>query len=148
MKIMAIIDLMLARLQVFLPHSFTKQMALFSASSLCIALIIFATTIYQQQRTINQRSAANQGILLIKNLSTLVEQDVLIANKKSIRTLLLNTAIFTEVKELIITDAQGVVLVHVEHKNNEEPNEKINNSQLSVPKTNELYHPASVAPSA
>jgi len=137
---MAIIDLILARLQVFLPHSFTKQMALFSASSLCIALIIFATTIYQQQRTINQRSAANQGILLIKNLSTLVEQDVLIANKKSIRTLLLNTAIFTEVKELIITDSQGVVLVHVEHKNNEEPTEKINNSQLSVPKTDELYY--------
>ena len=98
-----------------MPRNFTRQMAFFSATSLCIALSIFAGTIYQQQRTINQKSAVNQGILVIKNLSTIVEQDVLIANKKSIRTLLLNTAIFSEIRELVITDNEGTVLVHVEH---------------------------------
>ena len=130
---MGLIRALLTRLSVLLPHSFTKQMALFSAGSLCIALIIFATTIYQQQRTINQQNAVNQAILLIKNLSTLVEQDVLIANKKSIRSLLLNTAIFSEVKELIVTDSDGTVLVHIEHKEGEEPSEKINDSQLKTP---------------
>ena len=137
---MGLIRALLTRLSVLLPHSFTKQMALFSAGSLCIALIIFATTIYQQQRTINQQNAVNQAILLIKNLSTLVEQDVLIANKKSIRSLLLNTAIFSEVKELIVTDSDGTVLVHIEHKEGEEPSEKINDSQLKTPKSKDLYY--------
>ncbi len=137
---MALIRDLLKRLNHLLPHSFTKLMALFSAASLCVALIIFALTIYQQQRTINQQNAVNQAILLIKNLSTLVEQDVLIANKKSIRALLLNTAIFTEVKELIVTDSQGVVLVHIEHKDGEDPTEKNNNSQLEIPKTKDLYY--------
>jgi PAS domain S-box-containing protein len=137
---MGLIRALLTRLSVLLPHSFTKQMALFSAGSLCIALIIFATTIYQQQRAINQQNAVNQAILLIKNLSTLVEQDVLIANRKSIRSLLLNAAIFSEVKELIVTDSNGMVLVHIEHKNGEEPIEKSNNGQLKIPKNTDLYY--------
>lgn len=137
---MGLIRAFLTRLSALLPHSFTKQMALFSAVSLCVALVIFATTIYQQQRSINQQNAVNQAILLVKNLSTLVEQDVLIANKKSIRALLLNTAIFIEVKELIVTDSQGVVLVHIEHKDNEEPSEKTNHSQLDIPNSKDLYY--------
>ena len=137
---MSIINGMFKKLSFLLPRNFTRQMAVFSAISLCVALAIFAGTIYQQQRTINQKSAVNQGILVIKNLSTIVEQDVLIANKKSIRTLLLNTAIFSEIRELIITDNEGTVLVHVEHKLNEEPTEKANNSQLKTPKTKDLYY--------
>ncbi len=123
-----------------LPHSFSKQLSFLSALSLLVALTLFAITIYAQQREINEKSAINQGALVISNLSTIVEQDVLIANKKSIRTLLLNTAIFNEIRELIITDTTGNVLVAVEHVIQQEPQEKINNLSLKIPKTKDFYY--------
>ena len=115
-------------LSALLPRSFSKQLGFLSAVSLLLALVLFAVTIYNQQREINEKSAINQGSLVIRNLSTIVEQDVLIANKKSIRTLLLNTAIFTEIRDLIITDNTGKILVHVAHENQEDPVEKTNDS--------------------
>ena len=125
-------DQKITGLKALLPRSFSKQLSILSALSLLIALTLFAVTIYSQQREINEKSAINQGSLVISNLSTIVEQDVLIANKKSIRTLLLNTAIFNEIRELIITDATGKILVHIEHNAQEEPLEKINNSTLKI----------------
>ena len=91
-------------LSALLPRSFSKQLGFLSALSLLLALVLFAVTIYNQQREINEKSAINQGSLVISNLSTIFEQDVLIANKKSIRTLLLNMAIFSEIRYLIITE--------------------------------------------
>ncbi|MDO8417864.1 MAG: response regulator [Agitococcus sp.] len=133
-------DQKITGLKAILPRSFSKQLSVLSALSLLIALTLFAVTIYSQQREINEKSAINQGSLVISNLSTIVEQDVLIANKKSIRTLLLNTAIFNEIRELIITDATGKILVHIEHAVREEPTEKLNNSTLSTPKTKDFYY--------
>jgi hypothetical protein len=127
-------------LSALLPRSFSKQLGFLSAVSLLLALVLFAVTIYNQQREINEKSAINQGSLVIRNLSTIVEQDVLIANKKSIRTLLLNTAIFTEIRDLIITDNIGKVLVHVAHEHQEDPVEKINDSTIKTPKTKDLYY--------
>ena len=131
---------MIAGLSVLLPRSFTKQLGVLSAVSLLLALLLFAVTIYNQQRQINEKSAINQGVLVIKNLSTIVEQDVLIANRKSIRNLLLNTAIFTEIRKLIITDHDGKVLVDVSHRPDEEPTEEINNNRLKTPATKDLYY--------
>ena len=133
-------DQKITGLKALLPRSFSKQLSILSALSLLIALTLFAVTIYSQQREINEKSAINQGSLVISNLSTIVEQDVLIANKKSIRTLLLNTAIFNEIRELIITDATGKILVHIEHNAQEEPLEKINHSTLTTPKTKDFYY--------
>ena len=127
-------------LSALLPRSFSKQLGFLSAVSLLLALVLFAVTIYNQQREINEKSAINQGSLVIRNLSTIVEQDVLIANKKSIRTLLLNTAIFTEIRDLIITDNTGKILVHVAHENQEDPVEKTNDSTIKTPKTKDLYY--------
>ncbi len=127
-------------LRLFLPRSFTKQLGLLSACSLLAALVLFAITIYNQQQEINQKSAFNQGTLVIRNLSTIVEQDVLIANTKSIRNLLLNTAIFTEIREIIITDKTGRVLVHVKHEPNEDPVEEPSSSVLKLPKSTNLNY--------
>ncbi|PTQ91189.1 PAS domain-containing hybrid sensor histidine kinase/response regulator [Agitococcus lubricus] len=131
---------MIKGLRLLLPSSFTKQLGLLSAASLLMALVLFAVTIYNQQRTINEKSAINQGILVVKNLSTIVEQDVLIANKKSIRNLLLNTAIFTEIRSLIITDHEGNVLVEVAHHLNEDPIEISNSQRLKTPSTKDMYY--------
>ncbi|MDO8329753.1 MAG: response regulator [Fluviicoccus sp.] len=121
-------------LQSLLPRSLVRLLALLSAASLLAALGLFALSIYQQQRYINQQNAIAQASLIVRNLGTVVAQDVLASDRKGIRSLMASTAIFPEVRELVVTDWNGEVLVALAHTPDSDPLEVENRKALDPPK--------------
>ncbi len=116
-----------------LPRSLVRLLALLSAVSLLAALGLFALSIYQQQRHINQQNAISQAALIVRNLGAMVAQDVLATDRKGIRNLMTSTAIFPEVRELVVTDAVGEPLVALAHSKDSEPIEIDNRGRLQPP---------------
>jgi hypothetical protein len=96
--------------------------------------VLFALSIYQQQRYINQQNAVAQASLIVRNLGTVVAQDVLASDRKGIRSLMASTAIFPEVRELVVTDWNGEVLVALAHTPDSDPLEVENPKALDPPK--------------
>ena len=121
-------------LQSLLPRSLVRLLALLSAASLLAALGLFALSIYQQQRYINQQNAVAQASLIVRNLGTVVAQDVLASDRKGIRSLMASTAIFPEVRELVVTDWNGQILVALAHTPDSDPLEVENRKALDPPK--------------
>ena len=120
-------------LRSLLPRSLVRLLAVLSAVSLLAALGLFALSIYQQQRHINQQNAIGQAALIVRNLGTVVAQDVLASDRKGIRNLMASTAIFPEVRELVVTDWDGSVLVALAHTPDADPQEVENRRRLTPP---------------
>jgi PAS domain S-box-containing protein len=120
-------------LRSLLPRSLVRLLAVLSAVSLLAALGLFALSIYQQQRHINQQNAIGQAALIVRNLGTVVAQDVLASDRKGIRNLMASTAIFPEVRELVVTDWDGSVLVALAHTPDADPQEVENRRRLNPP---------------
>ncbi len=117
----------------FLPRTFIGQILLLVAVSLIAALCLFALGISQQQRRINQQNALGQSALIVRNLSSMVAQDVLASDKKAIHNLLSNTAIFPEVRELAVADNDGNMLVDIVHEPGADPVERDSRPALALP---------------
>ncbi|MDP2227676.1 MAG: response regulator, partial [Moraxellaceae bacterium] len=117
-----------------LPRGFNQQVAALSALSLIVALTVFGYVIYQKQKSLQEESALARANIVIRNFAAASYRDILLGNYDEIRELLLHTAEFPEVRQIVVTDNQGRVISDVQHQPGQLPEEHFERKEMTPPR--------------